>query len=88
MPTTRVAGINNQNKVMVYSLSTCVWCKKTKKLLQDLDVQFDYIDVDLSTKEDRKKMRRKTLSYPLIIINDQIEINGYNEENIRKTLNP
>ena len=86
MPATTVAGKNSRHKVMVYSLSTCVWCKKTKKLLQDLDVEFNYIDVDLSTKEEMKKMGRKTFSYPLIIINDEVEINGYNEDRIRAIL--
>ena len=27
----------DKGKVMLYALSTCVWCKKTKKLLDKLD---------------------------------------------------
>ena len=33
-------------KVVMYGLSTCVWCKRTKKLLTDLGVEFDFIYVD------------------------------------------
>ena len=79
--------MNNEHEVMVYTLSTCVWCKKIKNFLQSLNVQFNYIDVDLSSEEEKKKVRRLTLSYPLTIIDDKIEINGYKEERIREALN-
>jgi len=41
-----ITGIN-KGKVVMYGLSTCVWCKKTRQLLTDLGVDFDYIYVDL-----------------------------------------
>ena len=31
--------------VLVYALSTCIWCKKTKEYLSSKDVAFDYIYV-------------------------------------------
>ena len=40
-----VSGID-RGKVAMYGLSTCVWCRKTKKLLTDLGVDFDFIYVD------------------------------------------
>lgn len=33
--------------VKLYALSTCSWCKKTKKLLDDKSIAYDCIDVDL-----------------------------------------
>ena len=32
--------------ISLYTLSTCVWCKMTKKLLNELGVAYDYVDVD------------------------------------------
>ena len=37
----------NKGKVVLYALSTCEWCKKTRLLLEDLKVDFSYIYVDL-----------------------------------------
>ena len=33
----------NKGKITLYALSTCGWCKKTKKLLDDLGVEYHYI---------------------------------------------
>jgi len=35
MRATRVAG-KNKGQILLYALSTCVWCKKTKQLLDQL----------------------------------------------------
>jgi glutaredoxin-like protein NrdH len=35
-----ITGIN-KGKVIMYGLSTCVWCKKTRQLITDLGVDFD-----------------------------------------------
>jgi glutaredoxin-like protein NrdH len=37
----------NKGKVVMYGLSTCIWCKKTRQLLTDLGMDFDYVYVDL-----------------------------------------
>ena len=37
----------NRGKVMLYALSTCGWCAKTKELLRELGIAFDYTFVDL-----------------------------------------
>ena len=36
----------DRGDVMLYALSTCGWCKKTKALLQELGVAYKYVDVD------------------------------------------
>jgi glutaredoxin len=44
-----VEHVNGKNKgnIMLYALSTCGWCAKTKELLRTLGVEFDYVFVDL-----------------------------------------
>ena len=79
-------------KLMLYALSTCVWCQKTKRLLDDLGVGYDYTDVDLlpgSEKEAAIKVIKKhnpACSFPTLVINDSKCIVGYKENEIREVL--
>jgi glutaredoxin-like protein NrdH len=81
---------NNYGKVVLFAISTCIWCKKTKKLLDSLQIAYDFIDVDLAPREDRHAVREEIkkwtsrVSYPFIIINDQQYIQGYQEEQIKE----
>jgi glutaredoxin-like protein NrdH len=86
-----VSGID-RGKVMMYGLSTCVWCKKTKQLLTDLGVDFDYMYVDRldGEEEDRvvQEIRRlnPSVSFPTTIINGEKAIVGFKEKEIRQAL--
>ena len=89
MKYTRIEG-KNKGKVVLYAISTCVWCKKTKRLLNELGVQYDYIDVDLLTDEEKEEVKgevlrwRKSASYPLLVIDDKRCIKFYDEEEIKE----
>ena len=82
----------NKGKVMLYALSTCGWCRKTKELLNQLGVSYSYLDVDLLTpqeKESAKGVMRNcnpSCSFPTILINDDICIKGFDEDRIREVL--
>lgn len=88
----KVPGKNNKHKVLMYAISTCPWCKMTKKFLKDSDVEFEYVDVDLSSVEDRKKIRSDIVSrggepiYPTIIVDDKVLITGLHKDKIAKAL--
>jgi glutaredoxin-like protein NrdH len=83
-----VEGKNNGN-VMLYALSTCVWCKMTKKLLTDLGVAYDYTFVDLLQDTEREEALKElkkfnpSCSFPTVII-DGRAIVGYQEAKIRE----
>lgn len=91
MPMEHVDG-NDKGKVVLYALSTCGWCKKTKELLKELEVEFSYIYVDLLEGEERNniieqvKKFNKQLSFPTLIIDDEETIVGFNEEGIKEAL--
>lgn len=80
--------------VMLYALSTCPWCKKTKKLLADLGVEYDYVDVDLLDDNERRdaletvKKWNPACSYPTLVLNNKTCIVGFREDEIRKALKP
>ncbi len=82
----------NRGKIMLYALSTCVWCNKTKKLLKDLGVEYSYIYVDLLKGDERKitleevKRHNPNTSFPTTVINDDRCIVGYKEKEIKEAL--
>jgi len=86
-----VKGENN-GKIMLYALSTCGWCKKTKKLLDDLGVEYYYIYVDHLEGNEREKTREEIMkwnprcSFPTVVINDKDCIVGFKEEKIKEVL--
>ncbi len=36
-----------ERQVKLYALSTCAWCKKTKKFLEERNVEYEGIDIHL-----------------------------------------
>jgi len=91
MQMTHVEG-KDKGKLMLYALSTCVWCKKTKRLLNQLGVDYYFIDVDLLGKEEKDKVIEEVKKYnpvatfPTMVIGDDKVIRGYKPEEIRKEL--
>ena len=86
-----VDGVN-KGKVMLYALSTCVWCKRTKQFLGNLGVKFDYVFVDLLKGSDKESVMKEIerwnprCSFPTLVINDEICVVGFKEEEIREAL--
>ena len=87
----RVKG-KNKGKILLYALSTCGWCKKTKELLNNLGVEYSYIYVDLLEESDIDKVmddvRRwnPASSFPTIVINDKECIVGFKEDKLKEVL--
>ena len=79
-------------KLLLYTLSTCGWCRKTKSLLTELEVGYDYVDIDKLPQEERDRMREEvmkwnpTCSFPTIIVDDHECIVGFKEEKLRELL--
>jgi glutaredoxin len=78
--------------VLLYALSTCGWCRKTKELLDDVGVEYDYIYVDQLDGDTKKEAVEKirvwnpNVSFPTMVINNDKSIVGYQEQNIRQEL--
>lgn len=92
MPFSQILGKKKDHKVVVYALSTCVWCKMTKQYLQDNEVEYEYIDVDLCEEKEKEKIRQHiidkggSLSYPTIIVDDSILITGFRKDKLKESL--
>jgi glutaredoxin len=92
METKKVAGTRKDHRVLMYAISTCAWCKMTKKYLNDHKVEYEYIDVDFCSDKDRQAIRNDITkrggepNYPIIIVDDKIMINGFRKDKINEAL--
>ena len=92
MVVVKVSGNNRGHKIFLYALSTCVWCKRTKKFLKDNDLAFEYIDVDQSPLEEVRKIKKYLfdlkgkISYPTIIVDNKTLISGFQVDRLREVL--
>jgi glutaredoxin-like protein NrdH len=91
MNMTHVDG-DDRGSIRLFALSTCGWCRKTKKLLGDLGVAYDYIDVDLVTGDEQDKVMDEVRRYnprcnfPTLVIGEDRCVIGFNEEETREAL--
>ena len=91
MKTTKVKG-EDYGRVFLYTLSTCIWCKKTKEFLKESNVEFEYCDVDLLDEKDQELVSREIDKlnpgggYPTIIINNNDILSGFQPEKISDIL--
>jgi glutaredoxin len=78
--------------VMLYALSTCGWCAKTKELLRELGIAFDYAFVDLLDGDEQNKAMdtvekfNPSGSFPTLVIDNRRCIVGFKEKEIREAL--
>lgn len=89
---TTVKGADSGHDVMLYALSTCIWCKKTKKLLDSLGVEYRFLWVDqLSGRDEDEVMaevrkHNPACTFPTMVIDGRTCIVGFKEPEIRKAL--
>ncbi len=91
MTVEHVAG-KNAGQIMLYALSTCGWCRRTKELLEELGVEYSYEYVDYLQGEQRDDVMKTverwnpSCSFPTLVINNQKCIVGFQPDEVRKVL--
>jgi len=92
MSVKHVNGSNSKHSVFLYALSTCPWCRKTKDLLAELSVKYDFIDVDLLIGEDQDKVVSEIESvnpqggFPTLVIDKTTVIVGFRPEETKEAV--
>lgn len=87
----KVKGIN-KGSIRMFTLSTCIWCKKTKQFLSELGVEYDYTDLDLLEGAEKERVMNdlkrwnERCSFPTLVINNERCIVGFKEDEIREAL--
>jgi glutaredoxin len=72
-------------KVVMYTLSTCPWCRKTKKYFADHNIPFQYVDYDLQPAQEQEKIEQEMkkrsgpLSFPWVLIGEDLVV-GWNPD--------
>ena len=91
MRTEHVDGVN-KGKVMLFALSTCVWCKRTKQFLNNLGVAYDFVFVDMLSGAEKDEVMKEIekwnprCSFPTMVVNDKKCIIGFKEDEIKEAL--
>ena len=79
-------------KVKLYALSTCGWCKRTKRFLDEHDVDYECEHVDLLSGDEKDRFLGELAqwnpkrTYPTIVIDDSHVIVGFRTNRLREAL--
>ena len=78
-------------QVVLYALSTCGWCKRAKRFLEENKVEAQVTDVDLLEGEAKEAARAEVAkhnprrSYPTLVIDEDVIV-GYDEDRMKELL--
>ena len=87
-----IHGPHDTHQTIFYGLSTCQWCKKTRKFLEDQNVSFDFVYVDKLTGQERahaiEQVRcwNSAVSFPTVVIDNDQCVVGYKPEKLKEAL--
>ena len=79
------------DKPKVYALSTCPYCKRTKRFLDQHKIVYECIDVDLLDDDKQDKVLEEVekltgrRSFPVVIIGKEVIV-GHDEDKLKKAL--
>jgi len=82
----------DKGDITLYTLSTCGWCKKTKRLLSELGVRYNYIDVDLLEGKEQQdileemKRHNPKCTFPTLVMGKDKCIIGFKDNEIKEAL--
>jgi glutaredoxin len=78
-------------EVKLYALSTCPYCRMTKKYLEDHGTKYDLVEVDKLEGEERQKAVDEVKrisggsSFPVLLVDDK-HVTGFNKSGIADLL--
>jgi glutaredoxin len=81
----------HSGEVVLYALSTCIWCRRTKDLLDSMGVGYTLFDMDLLEPQEKAersvdlKRYNPRGGYPTLVVGDSVVI-GFDENRIREIL--
>jgi glutaredoxin len=78
--------------VRLYALSTCAWCKRTKSFLDENDVEYDLVYVDLLKGEEKEQVLDEVrkwnprATFPTVVVDGEKAVAGFKEDRLREVL--
>ena len=81
-----VTGTRQDHDVIVYSLSTCAFCRRAIEYLKSNGVQFRYAHLDQIDLETKRSVKRELserfdniVVFPILVVDDQRAYSGFTE---------
>lgn len=82
----------DHGEILLYTLSTCVWCRKMKRWLDEKSYAYSYVDVDLES-GDAKEVAMEELeqwnplcSFPTVVVNQKECFVGFKPERLMELI--
>jgi len=78
-------------KVKIYALSTCPYCRRTKRFLDEHKIPYDGTDVDLLDDDEQDRVLEEIeamtgrRSFPVVLIGEEVIV-GHDEDRLRRAL--
>jgi len=90
---TKVSGTRTEPQIVVFSLSTCGFCKRAMTYLENCGIAYSYVHLD-KVPLDQKTIVKKELqesfntavAFPFVIINDSEPLVGFVEADWKEKL--
>ena len=90
---TPIAGAKTEPPITVFALSTCGFCKRAMRFLDEHDFAYRYIHIDkipLETKTELKKELKEKykadIAFPFAMVGDSDHLVGFIEVDWKRTL--
>ncbi len=84
--------VTESPRVTLYALSTCVWCKMTRTFLDDNNVQYECVYVDLLDGEEKDKIMEELQdrlgcrpSFPTVFCGEA-HVTGFKKDDLKELL--
>jgi len=82
----------SEENILIFTLTTCMWCKKCKRFLDDRNLKYRYIDLDKIERQDKSKILdylkstyNTRISYPFLVCKSG-HVVGYNPNKYEELL--
>ncbi|MHA1784162.1 MAG: glutaredoxin [Candidatus Helarchaeota archaeon] len=86
----KISGKNNSHVVQLITISTCIWCKRMRKILEENDVEYEYTDIDLLDIVEKNELKnylrnyKTRLAFPMCFIDGKLFESGDTDDLVRR----
>lgn len=80
-------------KIKFFSLSTCIWCRKTRQHLDEAGIQYELVVMDKLAGEEKENAMKELekynsrKSFPTLVFDEERIVVGFKPDEIRAALN-
>lgn len=89
----KVEGKFNKHNVQLVTISTCIWCKRMKNMLNENEIEYEYTDIDLLPILEKNALKRflrnhtSRLAFPMCFVDGEFYGTGSSDELIGRLKN-